>query len=141
MKVPRLFLCAALATTCLTSSQAGGQTGHIGPSNSAIAGGIAGITAGMAGIAVAVGVVHSHHVLSGCVVNGSNGPELKTSDAKTWSLEGNSANIKPGDRVKVHGARSGHKKTASGAEVFTVDKVVKDYGVCETPPSKAAGGD
>jgi len=136
MKLPHLVICASLAAACLHPFPAAGQTGgHIGPSNGAIAGGMAGIGAGIVGIVVAVAVVHGHHVLSGCVSQGPNGPELKTADAKTWSLEGASATIKPGQRVKLHGDWAKHKKTAAGADVFTVDKLVKDYGACNISPA------
>lgn len=137
MKIPRFVLCAALAAIWLTPSGADAQTGHIGPSNSTIGAGIAGIAGGLVAIVVAVAVVHSHHMLSGCVIAGANGPELKTADAKTWSLEGDSANVRPGDRVKLHGARAGHQK-GSGANVFRVDTLVKDYGSCEVSRADAS---
>ena len=142
MRFPRLILCAVLAITLLTPSWAGGQTGgHIGPSNSTVAVVIAAIGAGIAAIIIAVVVVESHHVMRGCVTASPNGPELTTGNGKSWSLEGDSASIKPGQQVKVHGVRARHKKAASGAEVFTVDKLVKDYGPCPMSPAKAAGSD
>ena len=130
MRIPSLLLCAAFASAWIAPAQANGQYGHIGPSGGAIAGGIIGIAGGILGIAAGVSIVHSHHVLTGCIMTGTNGTELKTADAKTWSLEGNSVSVKPGDRVKVHGTRVSHQKTASGAASFKVDKLVKDYGSC-----------
>ncbi len=132
MKIRRFVFCPTLAAIlCFSAPSAANGQGHIGPSNSTIAGGIAGIGAGVAGIFIAVAVVHSHHVLTGCVVAATNGTELRTNDAKTWSLEGDSASISPGHRVKVHGSRASHRKASSSTDVFTVDKLVKDYGACE----------
>jgi hypothetical protein len=134
MKVPRFVLCSALALTlCLGSPPA--ANGQIGASKGQIAGGIAGIGAGIAGIIITVAVIHSHHVLAGCVVAAANGPQLKSSDAKSWTLEGDSANIKAGDRVKVHGSRIRHAK--AGPNVFKVDRLVKDYGPCEVSRADA----
>ena len=127
----RFVLCSALgAVLCVASSSAANGQGRIGASNAQIVGGAVGIGAGIAAIFVAVAVIHGNHILNGCVMSGSNGPELKSSDAKTWSLEGDSANLTAGHRVKVHGARLSQKKNANGVEVFKVDKLVKDYGSC-----------
>ena len=131
MRIPRLAFGVLVAAAFMAPASGSAQTGsHIGPSNGAIFGGIAGIGAGIAGIVVAVAMVHNHHVLSGCMAAGPNGVELRTSDAKTWSLESAPADIKPGDRVKVHGERVSHSKSGSGAQVFKVDKLIKDYGSC-----------
>jgi Protein of unknown function (DUF5818) len=131
MRISGFVVWAAVAAMYVTTVPAGAQTGgHIGPSNGAIAGGIVGAGAAIVGVVVAVAVVHSHHLLSGCIASGPNGAELRTSDAKTWSLEGAPADIKPGDRVKVHGERVSHRKSSSGAQVFKVDKLIKDYGSC-----------
>jgi Protein of unknown function (DUF5818) len=131
MRISRFIVWTVVAGMYVTTLRAGAQTGgHIGPSNGAIAGGMVGAGAAIAGVVVAVAVVHSHHFLSGCIASGPNGLELRTSDAKTWSLEGAPAAIKPGDRVKVHGERVSHSKSSSGAPAFKVDKLVKDYGSC-----------
>jgi hypothetical protein len=108
------------------SPQSGGR---IGPSGAAVAG--AGIGVGAAVVIVAaLAVNHTHHTLTGCAFNGPSGLKLKTSDSKTYSIDGDAANIKAGDKIKIHGSRVKKAKGASGDPVFKVEKVNKDYGPC-----------
>jgi hypothetical protein len=85
-----------------------------------------------------IGVCNSTIVLKGCVFNGSNGPELQTSDAKTFALAGDAAGIKVGDRVKLHGSKAKKIKDSTGPAVFKVEKLDRDYGPCPVPPARAA---
>lgn len=110
-------------TTCDTSS------GSIGPSKGEVIGAAVGIGATIA-IVTVVAVNHSHHTLKGCVIAGPNGPRLKTSDAKIYSIEGDAAGIKVGDKVKFHGSRVGKTKDSDGNQTFKVEKISKDYGPC-----------
>jgi hypothetical protein len=87
---------------------------------------------------VAVAVHHNHHLMSGCVVSGSNGPELQTSDSKTIELQGESTGIKAGDRIKVHGSKVKKSRGATGLDVFRVDQLKKDYGLCHVDHASAA---
>ena len=88
-------------------------------------------------IIVPIEVNKSHHQLTGCVITASNGLELQTSDAKTYSLEGDAASIKVGDRVKIHGSKIKKTKDSTGPQVFKVEMLKKDYGPC---PAAAAPG-
>jgi hypothetical protein len=128
----RWHIARVAALTCIlfsglpVSPQSGGR---IGPSGAAVAG--AGIGVGAAVVIVAVlAVNHSHHTLTGCAFNGPNGLKLKTSDSKTYSIEGDAAGIKAGDKIKVHGSKVKKPKAAGDDQTFAVDKVSKDYGPC-----------
>jgi hypothetical protein len=94
----------------------------------------------VAAVVVAVAVHHSHHLMSGCVVSGTNGLELQTSDSKTVELQGESTGIKAGDRIKVHGSKVKKTKGTTGPDVFRVDQLQKDYGLCHVDRASAATG-
>lgn len=79
---------------------------------------------------VTLAVQHHHHVLEGCAFSGPGGLELRTSDAKVWGLEGYTATVKAGERVKLHGSKLKKTKGATGDQVFAVEKLSKDYGPC-----------
>jgi len=121
-----LFLCAG------ASSKLEGQQGLVPPIDicngcGTVAAAAVGIVAGVAAVGIVIAVKHSHHVLKGCVYSAPNGLELQTSDKQTYLLEGNAADIKAGERVKLHGLR---KKAKDHKNSFTVQKVSKDYGAC-----------
>ncbi len=118
------LLCCSL-TSC-TKTQ-------VALSVTAIAAVVVGTTVG-----VTLAVQHSHHTLQGCITTGPDGPELRLNDAKTYKLKGELADIKVGDKLKVHGS---HVKKANNTpaqeEVFVVEKVNKDYGPCPTGAASA----
>ncbi len=62
------------------------------------------------------------------------GLSFQTSDSKRFMLEGDSASVKVGDRVKLHGSRVKKAKGAAGDQVFTVEKLNRDYGPCPAAP-------
>jgi hypothetical protein len=103
----------------------------IGASNGQIAGAIAGIAA--AGAAIGIGVyfaVKHNHIVTGCARSGADGMTLTSeSDKQTYTLIGDVAGIKPGDRVRVSG-KKGKGKPATTRQ-FLVEKVSKDLGPCE----------
>jgi hypothetical protein len=110
------------------SGQSGGQ---IGPSGSEVAGAGIGIGAAIAvAIILPLEISRSHHNLTGCVVSSANGLNLQTSDGKTYALEGDSATIKAGNKVKVHGSKIKKTKDSTGPGVFRVEKLNRDYGPC-----------
>ena len=93
------------------------------------------ITAGAAIVAGAVvgitlAVQHSNHTLEGCITSDGNGLSLRLSDARVYKLDGELADVKVGDKLKVHGSRMKKTKGNTGGEVFVVEKVNKDYGPC-----------
>jgi hypothetical protein len=137
----RAFGIAALAAlTALLCSGATSPTGcqssgTIGPSKGEVIGAAVGIVAVITvAIVVVVEVNHGHHVVTGCVVTGPDGLQLRTSDAKTYTLEGDAASIKVGDRVKFHGSKVKKTKDTAGNQVFKVEKIQKDYGPCPAQP-------
>lgn len=106
------------------------DSGHIGPSNGAIAAAGIGISAAVVlAIAVPIAISHKHHTLKGCVYVVPNGYELRTNDAKTWRLEGDPASMKAGDLVQFHGSRV-KQKTDKADPTFRIQQLKKDYGSC-----------
>ncbi|MGH9355742.1 MAG: hypothetical protein ACRD10_06395 [Terriglobia bacterium] len=92
--------------------------------------GIAIGAAAAAGVGLAYFVMRSRGSLTGCVENASSGSQsIKSSGGKEYSvIDPNGVTLAPGDRVSLKGKKS---KTASGADGFTVNKLVKDYGPCK----------
>jgi hypothetical protein len=105
----------------------------------AVVGGSIAITGAVAAVAIVFAVNHDHHTLKGCVSSGPNGPELQTSDSKTYSLEGDSSAIKVGDMVKFHGSKVKKVKDSSANQVFIVEEMKKNYGPCHVTAVPAAG--
>ena len=56
--------------------------------------------------------------LTGCVVTSATGLDLHTSNGKIYSLEGDAASIKAGDKVKLHGTRIKKAKDSTGPGVL-----------------------
>lgn len=83
------------------------------------------------GAAIGVGVyfaVRQSPSVTGCVASGSGGLTLQNEgDHQNFLLMGDTAAIKPGERVRVKGKK---KKDAAGNRSFLVDQVKKDYGAC-----------
>ena len=107
------------------------QTGpRIGPSK----GEVIGIIAGIAAAIVVVGVVvyrsaHKQTSLTGCVNSDQNGLSLTNAkDKKTYTLAGNSADLKPGQQVTIKGKK---QKDSTGKLSFQVQQLTKNYGVCK----------
>jgi hypothetical protein len=88
------------------------------------------------GAALGVGIyflVRQPPSLSGCAASGPDGLTLQNEgDQQTYSLFGDTAGIKVGDRVKVSGKKK--KKDSSGKRDFLVEKLAKDYGACKVLP-------
>ena len=100
--------------------------------------------AGAIGAGTAVAVYHRHHFLKGCVSTGPDGLQLtKDNDKKVFSLDGDTTDVKSGEKVKLHGTKQKKHKGSPGNQQFLVDKVTKDLGPCEavgtaaTAPSSA----
>lgn len=89
----------------------------------------AAIVAGTA-VGITLAVQHSRHTLQGCITSDGNGLSLRLSDARVYKLDGELADVKVGDKLKVHGSKVKKAKGSSGGEVFLVEKVNKNYGPC-----------
>lgn len=126
---------ASSPTGCNTS----GSTGSSGAYEGYAVGAAIGIGAVIAvAIIVPVEVNRSHHVLTGCVVTSANGLDLHTSDGKVYSLEGDAASIKVGDKVKLHGTKIKKAKDSTGPGVFKVEKLNRSYGPCPIAATTAS---
>jgi hypothetical protein len=130
---------AAMLCTGASSPTGCSSSGSIGPSNGELIGAAVGIGAVVAvAIIVPVEISHSHHFVTGCVITAPNGLELQTSDAKTYSLEGDAASIKVGDKVKLHGTKIKKTTDSTGPDVFKVEKLNRNYGPCPVAPATAS---
>jgi len=93
----------------------------------------AGIFAALIGVGVGIGVgvyflVRAPHNITGCVSDVNGG--LQLTDEKGinhYLLEGDTAAIKPSERVRLSGKP---RKRADKQRTFFVRKVAKDYGAC-----------
>lgn len=84
------------------------------------------------GAAIGVGVfflVHHGASIKGCAANGPDGLEIRTQNgAEVYQLSGATAEIKPGDLVRLKGKRKSAK--SGDVPMFIVSGVAKDYGAC-----------
>ena len=134
----RFTLVVALITAVLLAcrpAQAQFGTAPIGVSK----GEAVAIILGMAAVVtvITVGIVYAvkhKPSITGCAVEGSSGLTLQNeADSQSLVLTGNTAGIRPGDRVKVNGKR---EKQAKGAATrgFVVANLKHDYGACPARP-------
>jgi hypothetical protein len=118
---------------------------RFGPSGGQITAAAVGVGAAVAVTVIVIVEVHrSHHSLKGCVSSGPNGFQVQTpDDSKTYALAGDTANIKAGELVRLHGTKAKKVKGSPGDRTFTVEKINRDYGPCKLnsgPPAAAATG-
>lgn len=96
---------------------------------------IAGIIVGVAAIAV-VTIVVVHEVtkkrsITGCVLQEENKMRLTDErNKRTYDLSGDTAGIKPGDRMTLRG-KNGTAKGADKMLVWQVTKQTRDFGPCQ----------
>jgi hypothetical protein len=128
-------LCALLAPACgrVLAQERNAQPAALvyGASNGKVVGigvGVAAVGA-LIGIGVFYGVKHNHSV-TGCALSGPDGITLTSdSDKQTYTLIGDMAGIKPGNRVRVSGKR--RKASSAATRQYLVEKVSRDFGPCE----------
>ena len=123
---------------CLLPFHSNAQIGISKQQGDEIIGGIVAVAAVAGGVIVFV-IYHNHQSQSirGCAESGPNGLELQNEgDQKTFQLLGITAQVKPGDRVRVKGKRKKAAKGSSGNPAFLVDSLTKDYGACTAPATK-----
>ena len=100
---------------------------------------IVGVAAGIAGAGALIGIlayvaVKHNHTITGCALFGPDGMRLTTeSDQQTFTMIGNVAGIKPGERVRVSGKK--YKQKSAAPDQFLVEKITKDFGPCEVASS------
>jgi hypothetical protein len=129
------LVCMALGFSLCASAEA-----QVGPKSGTIPG--TGLTNGDA-IAIVVGVIavvvivavvviHSkagNRTVTGCVNAGAGGMTLTNeSDHRTYLLAGDTAGVKPGERMSLQGK----SVKPHGSTTFTLEtkKIKQDYGVC-----------
>ncbi len=127
-----LAMVAACALLLAATATAQPQSGTIG----GVTGGDAvaiGVAIAVIGAGIGFGVfyaVHHGHSLDGCAVSGANGLELQNrGDQQTYALVGDTAGIKPGERVRISGKKE--KKSGGAHPQFLVEKLNKDFGACK----------
>ncbi len=100
-------------------------------SNGTIAGVIVGVVAGVAVIAIVAVHYSKKRSITGCVRSGANGMTVTDEkDRQSYTLSGDTANIKPGDRMRLQGKKA-KTKGSDNTLVWEARKVSKDFGVCQ----------
>ena len=131
------LLCAVL-TGCCQSGESGCHNLSVGPTKGEVIGVAVGVGA-IVGTVIAIEVHHAHHTLNGCVSDGPDGMQLQThGSSKVYKLTGDTATIKPGNRVRLHGKHVKQPKTATATPGFLVEHQNKDYGPCKVNPTPKA---
>jgi hypothetical protein len=102
------------------------------PSGGAIVAAIVGVAAAV--VVVAVLVIHKSsekRTVTGCVNPGKNGMSVTDEkDRQLYALTGNTADIKPGDRMTLRGKKI-KPKQASKTLVWETKTITKDLGACQ----------
>jgi hypothetical protein len=85
-------------------------------------------------VVITVVVVHESRkkrAVTGCVTSGDSGMSVTDEkDKRIYALSGNTAGIKPGDRVSLQGKRV--KPTGASAPLdWEVSQETKDFGPCQ----------
>lgn len=128
-----LAFCAMFAFA-IKPAKAQSGLGSLGPTKGRVAG-IA-IVVAAAGAAACIGIyyaVRHDRNVTGCAGSGPNGMTLTSdSDRHTYTLTGEVAAVKRGDRVRVSGKKI--KQKSAGTRQFIVEKVSRDLGACIVDP-------
>ena len=133
----KVAMCTLLVTTTVTATaQKGASPRNSIPTSGQVYTGAVAIIA-VVGVGAGIGIyflVHHNHSLTGCASVTPDGLRLQTQgDDRSYSLVGEIAAIKPGDRVRVSGKKQ--NKDGGGAQLFLVEKVAKDFGSCKVQPA------
>lgn len=120
-----LALCLLLALPAFPQT----GLGNIGPSKGEVIAIIAGVAAALTVVGFLVyHETHKHPSITGCIASDADGLTLKNEkDEKVYALSGDSAAVKPGERVTLKGKKI---KDSSGKPSFLVEKLIKDFGAC-----------
>ena len=108
------------------------QSGRIGPSAGPIVAAIVAVAAAV--VVVTVVVIHNsskNRTITGCVNSEENGMSVRDEkDKRIYALSGNTAGIKPGDRITLQGKKVKSKGTDKTL-VWEAKRVTKDFGACQ----------
>ena len=104
---------------------------NIGPNFSSDKHAVIGAAVGVAAVVVLVVVVLTHkQKITGCVSGNDSGMSVTDEKEKVaYTLSGNTAGIKAGERVTLQGKKAKSKDKGS-APTWQVDKLTKDLGSC-----------
>jgi len=95
---------------------------------------VIGIVAVAAALVVAtVLIIHysKKRTITGCVSSGENAMTLTDEkDKQTYALSGNTAGIKPGDRMRLQGKKV-KPKDPDKTPVWEIREVKRDFGLCQ----------
>lgn len=103
----------------------------IGPTQGQAIGILVAIAAIGAGIGVGIYfLARRPPSITGCAAAGPGGMTLQDeNDHQTFTLGGDTADLKSGDRLRVIGKKK--KKNATGDRTFVVSKLKRDFGPCK----------
>lgn len=125
----RLLCRGALIALAIAALAKSGRAGNIATDGKLVVTGIVVVSAAVAA-GVSVVVVHrrrSKSAITGCVVSGPNGMRVTDETSKRrYALSADSISIQPGDRMTLEG----RKRKQSGAFVFEVHGIARDFGAC-----------
>jgi hypothetical protein len=84
--------------------------------------------AAVAGVGITYLVLHNRGVAVGCIAESGGKRTLVGSDKRVYSLLDTGPSLPVGERAKL----KGHKSGPASAPSFQVEKVLKDYGHCQS---------
>lgn len=125
----KLIVRFVVAVLCLTSMTEPAKAQSQIPVSGKEAAGIFGALIGV-GVGIGVGVyflVRTPHNITGCASNVEGGLQLTDEKGMSYLLSGETAAIKPSERVRLSGKPG---KSANKQRTFLVKKVTKDFGAC-----------
>lgn len=124
-------LIVALSVTLSTSAEAQSGGGKI-VSNGTIIGVVVAVVAAVTVVAVVVIRKSSPRTITGCVTSGDYGMSVTDEKNKrSYTLSGNTAGIKPGDRMTLQ-VKKVKQKDSGKTLVWETKKISKDFGVCQS---------
>lgn len=133
LKCLSAFLIIALSFVLCMPAEAqgfGGGLGQIGPSKGAIVGAIVGVVAAVAVVIIVAIHYSKKRTITGCVKPAQNGMIVNDEkDKLVYSLSGDTADVKPGERMTLQGKRI--KPNAGTPLGWEITKIRTDYGVCQ----------
>ena len=135
--MPNTFLCRAVVVAMLCAALvAPARAESIETAGKQITAGIAVVSAAVAVLVILL-VIHykrKKSSVTGCVVSGANGSGVTgmsltdEKDQRTYALSGDTAGIKPGDRVTLEGQG---RKDRGATFIFESKRVSRDFGACQ----------
>ena len=85
-------------------------------------------------VVITVVIVHESRkkrTVTGCVISGASGMSLTDEkDKRIYALSGNTSDVKPDDRVTLHGKKV-NPKDATAPLAWDVSMETKDFGACQ----------